>query len=122
MKITKSNRLFTTGISKVKIRDRGNIHLSNNHQVTFRYKDSEYDVCKKNWGYYATPSINGRLKHFGFKTYLIMNKFKKIYIFLVHKNKTLEFKKYLKKEKNRIIMELTNFKLSKVRKKNKHQS
>ena len=120
MKITKSNRLFTVGISKVKIRDRGNMYLSNNHQVTFKYKDSEYDVCKKNWGYYATPSINGRLKGFGFKTYLIINKFKKIYIFLVHKNKILEFKKYLKKEKNSIIMELTNFKSLKVPAKNKN--
>ena len=119
MKIIKSNRLFKAGISKVKIRDRGSISLRNNHQVTFKYKNSEYDVCKKNWGYYATPSINGRLKDFGFRTYLIINQFKKIYIFIVHKNKNVEFKKYIKKEKNKIVSELTNYKLKKINTKSK---
>ena len=28
----------------------------------------EYDFVKKNWGYYATPSINSRLKIFNFNT------------------------------------------------------
>ena len=29
---------------------------------------------KKNWGFYSTPSINGRLKKFGLKCALIKNK------------------------------------------------
>ena len=110
MKIKKSNRLFTAGITKLKIIDKGSIYLKNDNQVTFRYKKSEYDVCRKNWGYYATPSINGRLQNFGFKTFLTQNKFKKIYINLVHSNKIKTFKKYLKKEKSKILIELTNFK------------
>tara|TARA_B100000900_G_C20491480_1_gene679749 strand:+ start:28 stop:360 length:333 start_codon:yes stop_codon:yes gene_type:complete len=110
MKIKKSNRLFTAGITKLKIIDKGSIYLKDDNQVTFRYKKSEYDVCRKNWGYYATPSINGRLQNFGFKTFLTQNKFKKIYINLVHSNKMKIFKKYLKKEKSKILIELTNFK------------
>tara|TARA_B100001121_G_C18691171_1_gene623102 strand:+ start:1622 stop:1954 length:333 start_codon:yes stop_codon:yes gene_type:complete len=110
MKIKKSNRLFTAGITKLKIIDKGSIYLKDDNQVTFRYKKSEYDVCRKNWGYYATPSINGRLQNFGFKTFLTQNKFKKIYINLVHSNKMKTFKKYLKKEKSKILIELTNFK------------
>tara|TARA_B100000676_G_scaffold296373_1_gene336672 strand:+ start:552 stop:884 length:333 start_codon:yes stop_codon:yes gene_type:complete len=110
MKIKKSNRLFTAGITKLKIIDKGSIYLKDDNQVTFRYKKSEYDVCRKNWGYYATPSINGRLQNFGFKTFLTQNKFKKIYINLVHSNKIKTFKKYLKKEKSKILIELTNFK------------
>jgi hypothetical protein len=31
----------------------------------------EYDVAKKDWGFYATPSMNGRLKKFGFKTAIV---------------------------------------------------
>ena len=110
MKIKKSNRLFTAGITKLKIIDKGSIYLKDDNQVTFRYIKSEYDVCRKNWGYYATPSINGRLQNFGFKTFLTQNKFKKIYINLVHSNKIKTFKKYLKKEKSKILIELTNFK------------
>ena len=110
MQIKKKNRIFETGISKIKIKDCGSIKLKNNNQITFKSKNSEYDVCKKNWGYYATPSINRRLKNFGFRTFIISNKQKEIYIFLVHKNKIQLFKNYLKKEKNFIIKELTNFK------------
>ena len=43
--------------------------LRNNEQLTFRNGKSEYDVAKKNWGYYATPSINNRLKKFKFRTF-----------------------------------------------------
>ena len=110
MRIKKSTRLFTAGISKIKIIDKGSIYLRDDNQVTFRYKNSEYDVCRKNWGYYATPSINGRLQNFGFKTFLTQNKFKKIYVNLVHSNKMKTFKKYLKKEKSKVLIELTNFK------------
>ena len=49
MKIKKSNRLFTAGITKLKIIDKGSIYLKDDNQVTFRYKKSEYDVCRKNW-------------------------------------------------------------------------
>jgi hypothetical protein len=70
--------------------------------------NSEYDVAKKDWGYYATPSINGRLKKFGFRTFLIKNKRDKLYIFLVFKNKLRSFKKYCKDDNQKIVMELTN--------------
>ena len=42
--------------------------------ITFFNGKIEYDIVKKNWGFYATPSINGRLIKFGYKTCLIKNK------------------------------------------------
>ena len=51
--------------SDVVLKDCGKIILNNNEQVTFsdKYKqNNDYDVTKKDWGYYATPSINSRLK------------------------------------------------------------
>ena len=110
MKIKKRNRIFEAGITKIKIKDCGLIQLKNNNQITFKSGKSEYDVCKKDWGYYATSSINGRLKKFRFRTFIISNDQKKIFIFLVHNNRMKLFKNYLKKEKNFIIKELTNFK------------
>ena len=44
------------------------IQLDNNDLITFLTKDNkEWDVVKKNWGFYATPSINDRLFNQGFR-------------------------------------------------------
>lgn len=110
MKFKKSKRIYKLKNNGIKIKDIGDIFLRNNEQLTFRNGKSEYDVAKKNWGYYATPSINNRLKKFKFRTFLVKNSINNIYIMLVHKNKMLQFRKYLKEEKNFIIKEFTNYK------------
>jgi len=108
IEINKKPRKFKVGIKKVTLKHYGEIYLNNNNQVTFKNKKSEFDIVKKNWGYYATPSINHRLKKFGFRTFLIKNEKNKFYIFLVHINKMKNFKKYCKDDKQKIILELTN--------------
>ena len=108
LKINKKPRKFNVGIKKVTLKDFGEIYLNNNDQVTFINKKSEFDVVKKNWGYYATPSINKRLKRFNFRTFLTQNTFKSIYVMIVHKEKIKEFKKYLKDDKIKIVRELTS--------------
>lgn len=110
IKIRKKPRIFkvNVGSTKIQLNDMAKITLKKNEQVTFKYLNSEYDVAKKDWGYYATPSINGRLKQFGFRTFLIKNKRDKLYIFLVLKNKFKSFKKYCKDDNQKIVMELTN--------------
>jgi hypothetical protein len=35
---------------------------------------AEYDVAAKDWGFYATPSLNGRLQQFGLRGVLIRNR------------------------------------------------
>ena len=89
----------------ITIKDCAKIYLKSNEQVTFLTKTKqEYDVCKKDWGYYATPSVNGRLKSFDFKTSIVKNiKTNKIYIFLLEKGKERKFFNYLKNENCRVI-------------------
>ena len=42
--------------------------LEADEQITLVSKEGkEVDICKKEWGYYATPSLNGRLKNFGYR-------------------------------------------------------
>ena len=110
IKTRKKPRTFkvNVGNTKIQLNDMAKITLKENEQVTFKCLNSEYDVAKKDWGYYATPSINGRLKKFGFRTFLIKNKRDKLYIFLVLKNKLRSFKKYCKDDNQKIVMELTN--------------
>ena len=98
-------RNFKVGLNKsITIKDCGSIVLEKDEQVTFlTSKSAEYDVVRKSWGFYATPSINGRLKNFGLKTALVKNKFDQYYIMLVEEDSKEDFLKYLKDESNEII-------------------
>ena len=98
-------RAFNVGIkNQTTIFDCGSINLDPDEQVTFITDNgNEYDVARKYWGFYATPSINGRLKTFGFKTALTQNSFGKNYIMLVEKTKITEFYRYLREDKLKLV-------------------
>ena len=87
---------------KIQLKDMGNILLKNDEQITFIHgKNQEYDVCKKNWGFYISQSINSRVKKEGFKIVLVKNIYDKYYLMAVSDQK--KFKEYCKKEKQKII-------------------
>ena len=104
MKVNKKQppRKFLVGAkNEIEISDHGTIYLKENDQISFITKDSkEYDIVRKDWGFYATPSINGRLVNQGFKTALVKNIKGMFYVMLVEKNKIGEFEKYLIEENN----------------------
>lgn len=114
LKIREKVRKFFVGLKHdIELSDCGEIHLDPNEQVTFSDEvGNEYDVCKKDWGYYATPSLNGRLENFNFYSALVMNKntFKK-YIMLVHKDKVHLFDDYCNKEDQEVIFWLNKIDL-----------
>lgn len=104
MKIIKKNRTFKVGIKKIILKEVAKIKLKKNEMITFVSGKSEYDVVKKEWGYYATPSINKRLISYDINTCLIKNiKSKNLFLVLVHKRKKKQFLKYLKEEKCKIV-------------------
>ena len=49
-------------LKKIYIKHCADIYLKKNEQITLKNFDKEYDIVKKDWGFYATPSINDRLK------------------------------------------------------------
>ena len=104
MKFEEKNppREFVVGLDKrVRIKDCGTIEFNPDEQITLITESGkEYDVARKDWGFYATPSVNGRLKDQGFKTALVKNSFGKYYVMIVEKEKMREFETYLKQEKN----------------------
>lgn len=83
------------------------IYLKENQQITFlenfKKEKKEYDIVKKNWGYYATPSINKRLKKFGYECAIIKNKQNKFFLCLVNKDMKKKFKSYLIKDDQQIV-------------------
>ena len=105
VKEKRTPREFIVGIDdQITIKDCGNIELENDEQITFTTKGgSEYDICRKEWGYYATPSINRRLKSFGFKTALVKNIHNHYFVMLVQKKLINKFINYIKMEKNEIV-------------------
>lgn len=94
-------RGFTVGNSvRFEMRDCGNITLSPDEQVTFvTPAGGEFDVARKDWGFYATPSLNGRLPQFGLRTALIRNTMTgRYFILLVEKGRESNFDAYLIQE------------------------
>ena len=106
IKKNKPPRIFYVGENDdEKIQDCGSIYLQNNEQITLlTNSQKEYDIVKKEWGFYATPSINNRLSKQGFKCALVRNKNGLHYIMLVDKQKMKNFESYILKEKNFIVM------------------
>ncbi len=98
-------RYFRTGSSnQVTIADCGKIHLEPHEMISFvTTSGKEYDVGARSWGFYATPSLNDRLKKEGFKTALVKNPLGKVYVMIVEQDQVSHFERYLKEEKNELI-------------------
>ena len=117
MKIVRRNRKFLVGKKKnIMLKDVGSIFLNSNENVTFKtLKKKEYDICKKNWGFYVTPSLNKRLIKFGYRAALVKSKdFNTYAILIVEKEKKNLFFKYLKGQNMFLICWLNNRNLSKI--------
>ena len=113
MKINKikPSREFEVGISRIKLKHTADIELDDNEMVTFRNKNNlEYDVTKKNWGFYVTPSLAGRLKNKGYKALLMRNKQSRhCYIVMVENGFEKEFESYCIKENQEVVIWLDDF-------------
>ena len=106
MKIKIRNKPRSFNFNDILIKDYGKIKLDKNEMVSFVTKSGkEYDFTSKDWGFYVTPSINGRLKKEGFKIAMVINKLRNIYIMAVEKEKkkTILFKQYCTKEGIKIL-------------------
>ena len=89
-------REFTVGRDKeITLKDCGRVQLEPDEQVTFVTHASEFDVARKHWGYYATPSLNGRLRDHNLRSALVVNEQQQIYLMLVEVGKESDFQKYL---------------------------
>ena len=97
--------------SEIEIKDVGDVYLSPNEQLTFVTDPSgaRYDFVRKDWGFYATPSINGRLKQEGFKTALVENLQGRIYLMVVELRHMALFDAYCRVEKQTVLRWLDEY-------------
>jgi hypothetical protein len=93
-------RPFTVGFGPpVVMLDCGSLRLDPDEQITFLTESgAEYDVARKSWGFYATPSLNGRLCNFKLHGKLLRNREGKYFLVLVEEGKESLFRKYLAEE------------------------
>ena len=107
MKLTPTDppRRFRVGrLAPVELSDCGRIELAPDEQVTFTTEaGGEYDVARKSWGFYATPSLNGRLRSFGWRAALVKSQNARFYVLLVEAGKDAEFQRYLDLEGHVVV-------------------
>jgi len=108
VKFTPNNppRTYEVGFGeKIAISDCGRVELAPNEQLTFLTESgAEYDLTRKDWGFYATPSLNGRLASFGLRGVLVRNRIGRYFVLLVEQGKEVAFERYLAIEALAIVV------------------
>lgn len=107
MKVTPNDppRSFEVGFDrKGTIHDCGRVELDPDEQVTFTTPSGgEYDVTRKSWGFYATPSTNSRLAGFGLRAVVGTNRLGRAFVMLVERGHEDEFLDYVAGEPLNIV-------------------
>lgn len=119
MKVKRNEPPRTYAVGKhndIKISDCAHINLLPDEQVTFQTEQgSEYDVARKSWGYYATPSLNARLPGHGFTPLLVRSiADEKYFVFLLEQGCGAELESYLEEQGLEILCSLDQENLQKI--------
>lgn len=93
-------RQFTVGRTQIELSHVADIELEPDELVTFRTPSgTEYDVVRKTWGYYATPSLDQRLPEHGLNPVLVRNQRNgNHFVLLVDSEMQSEFEVYCSSE------------------------
>jgi hypothetical protein len=87
----------------VEIEHVADIELEPDEQVTFTAAGTEWDVVRKDWGYYATPSLNRRLRDHGLRAALTANPDGRVALLLVEPAKQDAFESYCEEQSMRVL-------------------
>ncbi|MDX6650814.1 MAG: hypothetical protein QOJ97_2765 [Solirubrobacteraceae bacterium] len=103
-------REFGVGHRGGRLRHVGDAWLGDDEVLTLRTPSgTEVDVSRKAWGYYATPSLNGRLRDFGLRAVLTIGVPRdgeastRMYLMLVEDGEEAAFEEYLAAEEMRVV-------------------
>ena len=98
-------RKFRVGAGReIEISHTADVKLEPNEQVTFvTDSETEFDFVRKSWGYYATPSTNGRLINHRLRAALISNVQNMLYVMVCEVGHEKEFEEYLSTEHQTLL-------------------
>ena len=107
MKVVVNDPPRTFGVGQdghIQLTDCAHIALAPDEQITLTTENGgEYDIVRKAWGFYATPSLNRRLPSFGLRPVLLKSPGDTYYLLLVEQGKEAEFEEYVAREQQVII-------------------
>jgi hypothetical protein len=91
-------------VGEVTLRHSADVELEPDEQITLvTGSGTEYDLVRKSWGYYATPSMNGRLAAHGLRAALAVNPEGKLNLLLVERGHEPELDAYLADQRMRVV-------------------
>ncbi len=104
-------RTFEVGISGITLAHCADVQLDPDEMVTFVGPgEREYDVTRKSWGYYATPSLGGRLLAHGFRAALVRNiDTRQCFVVLVDVESVDGWRDYNRDERQEVVLWLDDF-------------
>ncbi len=104
-------RIFPVGIAHTQLSHVADIDLEPDEMVTFVTEgELEYDVCRKSWGYYATPSLGGRLRAFGWRAAVMRNiDTRHCFVVLIQEDMEGEWMAYMISERQELVMWIDDF-------------
>lgn len=104
-------RIFEVGITGITLAHCADVRLDPDEMVTFQGPEGrEYDVTRKSWGYYATPSLAGRLIANGFRAALVRNvDTRQCFVVLVDTERVEEWRDYNRVERQEVVLWLDDF-------------
>lgn len=114
LNLNKQKRVFAVGKKQdILIEDLGGIKLNNNELLSLTCSgDARHEVVAKNWGFYATQSVNKRLREYRVKTALAKNNDNTVYVLLVSEDKLEQFEQYCVSEGLEVIFWLDKIPLA----------
>ncbi len=99
-------RVFSVGQEgkAIQLKDCARLQMEPDEQVTFvTASGTEYDVVRKRWGYYALPSLDGRLSSFHLRPALVKSYNDRHFLLVVEDTHTAEFEAYLAEQGMRLV-------------------
>ena len=103
-------RVFEVGKRGGRLAHVADVALGADEQLTFvTDSGTEWDAVRKSWGYYATPSVNGRLREHGLRAVLTSGVPRdgeqpaRMYLMLVEAGREEDFHAYLSAEHMRVV-------------------
>lgn len=91
-------------VGRLTLRHCADVELEPDEQITLLTgSGTEYDIVRKSWGYYATPSTNRRLAEHGLRAALTAGADGRVALLLVERGHEDEFEAYLAEQRMRVI-------------------
>lgn len=97
-------RFLVGNVDTFPMSDCGTLRLGPDEQITLVTESgAEYDVARKDWGFYATPSLNGRLERFGLRAALVKNPIGNFFVLLLEGGHEASFVRYMESERLSLV-------------------